>query len=154
KFNCDLKNPDTNGNGVSDGDEVKAGFNCAGTGRLTAAQLAPYMKIDTAMLKSAEDALNKAIVLKPDLPDPYIALARVYEQGNKLEAAKKELDDAAKQFPTNGDILFEQGRITFNQKDYVAAEKIFNTVVALVPNHANALYSLGLIYQQRGDKDK
>lgn len=151
KFGSDPKNPDTNGNGVSDGDEVKAGFNPGSTGRLTSAQLAPYMKTDSAMLKSAESNLNKAIALKPDLPDGYIALARVLEQGNKTDEAKKQLDAAAGQFPTNADILFEQGRLTFNAKDYLVAEKIFNNVLALVPNHANAMYSLGLIYQQRGD---
>ncbi len=151
KFGSDSKNPDTNGNGVADGDEIKAGFNPTTTGRLTATQLAPYMKTDTSLLKSAEDALNKAIELKADLPDSYVALAHVYEQGNKLEQARKELDEAAKRFPTNADILFEQGRLTFNSKDYTAAEKIFNNVLALVPNHANAMYSLGLIYAQRGE---
>ena len=103
------------------------------------------------MLKKAEDALNKAIELKPNLPDSYIALARVQEKGGQLAEAKKQLDAAAKQFPNNADILFEQGRITFNQRDYTAAEKIFKTVISLAPNHANAHYSLGLIYQQRGD---
>lgn len=151
KFSSEVKNPDTNNNGVSDGDEVKAGFDPLGAGRLTPSQLAPFMKVDQGMLKSAEEALNKAIELKPDLPDSYIALARVLEKGNKQEQARKQLDEAAKQFPSNADILFEQGRITYNQQDYTGAEKIFNQVVALAPGHANALYSLGLIYQQRGD---
>jgi tetratricopeptide (TPR) repeat protein len=154
KFGSDVKNPDTNNNGVSDGDEVKAGFNPASTGRLSAEIMATYTKIDVAMLKSAENDLNKAIALKADLPDPYIVLAQVLEEGGKTDEAKKQLDAAAKLFPTNADILFAQGRLTFNAKDYAAAEKIFNNVVALVPNHANAMYSLGLIYLQRGDKAK
>lgn len=154
KLSSDQKNPDTNDNGVSDGDEVKAGFDPVGAGRLTQSQLAPFMKVDQNRLKSAEEALKKAIELKPDLPDSYIALARVLEKSNKIEQAKKQLDEAAKQFPSNADVLFEQGRVTFNQKSYTGAEKIFNQVVALVPNHANALYSLGLIYLQKDDKAK
>jgi tetratricopeptide (TPR) repeat protein len=157
RLGSDPKNPDSNNNGVSDGDEAKAGFNPAGTGRLSPDILASFTKIDQSMVKSSEDALNKAIELKPDLPDSYIALARILEKDNKADQAKKQLDDAIKQYPAfqnNADVLFEQGRLTFNAKDYAAAEKIFNNVIALVPNHANAMYSLGLIYQQRGDKDQ
>jgi tetratricopeptide (TPR) repeat protein len=154
ELGSDSNNTDTNGNGVSDGDEVKNGYSPSGTGRLTAAQVASFTKIDQAMLKQAQDALNKAIELKPDLPDSYIALARVLEKANKIDEAKKQLDQAAKDFPGNADILFEQGRITYNQKNYNAAEKIFLQVVAIVPTHANAHYSLGLIYLQRNDKVK
>src|SRR3989338_9443365 len=144
-------NSDTNANGVSDGDEVKAGFNPVTGLNLAGQHLSQFARTDGAMLKKAEDALNKAIELKPNLPDSYIALARVQEKSGQLAEAKKQLDAAAKQFPNNADILFEQGRITFNQRDYTAAEKIFKTVISLAPNHANAHYSLGLIYQQRGD---
>ncbi len=154
KLGSSPTNSDSNNNGVSDGDEVKAGFNPAGTGRLSPELIASFTKIDHAMLKKAEDALNKAIALKADLPDSYIALARVLEKANQLDKAKKQLDDAAKLFPNNADILFEQGRLTYNSKDLTTAAKIFSNVLALVPNHANALYSLGLIYQQQGDKQK
>jgi Tfp pilus assembly protein PilF len=146
-------NKDTNGNGVSDGDEVKAGFNPAEPGRLTAAQLSKFTRIDEGMLKKAEDALKKAISLKDDLPDSYIALSRVYEKWNKLDDASAQLTTAAQKFPGNADVQYELGRITFNQKKYADAEKIFNTVVKLVPNHANAHYSLGLIALQKGDKN-
>ncbi len=145
------QNSDTNANGVSDGDEVKAGFNPVTGLKMSSQQLAQFTRTDGAMLQKAEDELNIAIQLKPDLPDPYIALARIQEKAGKLADAKTQLDAAAKQFPNNADILFEQGRITFNQKDYVGAEKIFKQVITLVPNHANAHYSLGLIYAQRGD---
>lgn len=154
KLGADPKNSDTNNNGVADGDEAKAGFNPAGTGRLSPDIISAFTKIDPAMIKKAQDALNTAISLKSDLPDPYIVLARVLEKAGKSAEAKTQLDDAAKIFPDNADILFEQGRMTFNAKDFVAAKKIFLNVIALVPNHANAHYSLGLIYQQAGDNTK
>jgi hypothetical protein len=33
-YNCDPKNPDTDGDGYTDGDEVKRGYNPAGPGKL------------------------------------------------------------------------------------------------------------------------
>lgn len=146
------KNSDSNGNDISDGDEVKAGFNPAGTGRLDQAKLAKFVKVDQDKLRKAEDALKKAIALKANLPDAYLALSRVYERWNKLEDAKKTLTDAVDLFPSNADLKYELGRIQFNLKDSVGAEKTFKQVIKLVPDHANAHYSLGLVALQKGDK--
>lgn len=154
ELGSDPKSTDSNSNGVSDGDEVKAGFNPAGAGRLSAAQITQFTRIDQSKLIEAEKALNKAIELKGDLPEAYIELARIFEKSNKLSDAKKKLDEAAGKFPGNADIKYEQGRIAYNQKNYLDAEKLFNAVIALVPNHANAHYSLGLVYQQKGDRVK
>jgi tetratricopeptide (TPR) repeat protein len=145
------QNSDTNGNGVSDGDEVKAGFNPVTTGRLTTSQLTQFTKVDQAKLALAEEALNKAIALKDDLPDSHIVLARVLEKSNRLSDARRTLDEAAKKFPRTPDILFEQGRITFNTRDFAEAERIFKEVIRLAPNHANAHFSLGRVYEQRND---
>jgi hypothetical protein len=148
-FGCPLDN--TNKDGVSDGAKIAAGFSCSGPGRLSQSQLAPYLKNDSTMLKNAEDAAKQAIALKDDLPDPYIQLARIYEKGNNLDQARKELSDANLKFPNNVDIAYELGRILFNQKKYTDAENIFNNIIALVPNHADALFSLGLLAEQKGD---
>lgn len=145
------RSSDSNSNGVSDGDEVKAGFNPAGTGRLNSAQLQKFTKIDQDKLRKAEEALKKGISLKSNLPDSYIALSRVYEKWGKLAEARKALEDGAKVLPNNTDIKYELGRVTFNLKDYSTAEALFNDVVKLVPNHANAHYSLGLMALQRND---
>ncbi|MBX4204996.1 MAG: hypothetical protein KW788_02275 [Candidatus Doudnabacteria bacterium] len=153
KLKSDPNNSDTNGNGFSDGDEVKAGFNPAGAGRLSDAVLKQFSKTDNALLKQAEDALNKAIELKNDLPDPYIAKARVFEAEKRLPDAKTVLDKASAMFPFNPNIRFEQGRITYNSGDPAAAEKIFNDVLKLQPKHADSLFSLGLIYESK-DKVK
>ncbi len=152
KLGSDPNKADTNGNGMNDGDEVKAGLNPAGTGPLTSAQLAAITKVDQGKLKQAEDALNKAIVIKQDLPDSYIALARLYEQENKLSDAKAKIDEAAGLFPVNADIRYEQGRITFNQGKFDEAAAIFNNVLKIEPNHSNALYSLAMIDIQKGNK--
>lgn len=148
------KNSDSNSNGVSDGDEVKAGFNPGGTGRLNSAQLQKFTKVDQDKLRKAEEALKRGIELKTNLPDSYVALGRVYEKWGKQAEARKALEDGAKVLPNNADIKYELGRITFNLKDYSAAEKLFNDVIKLVPNHANAHYSLGLMALQKNDRAK
>ncbi|HEX5429517.1 MAG TPA: hypothetical protein VFX17_00360 [Patescibacteria group bacterium] len=148
-FKSDPHNSDTNGNGTPDGAEVLAGFNPAGVGTLDNSILNQYQRVDNSLLKQAADAANQSINLKNDFPDPYIVLARVYEKENQLTDAKKVLDDAAIKFNRNPDILFEQGRITFNSGDSATAEKIFNDVLTLEPNDADALFSLGLIYEPK-----
>lgn len=111
-------------------------------------------KTDPEMVKNAENELNRALELKSDLPEFYIQLSRVLETDNKPEEARKKMDEAASMFPSNPDVLFEDGRLAFNAKDIDNAQTIFLNVVALSPDYANAHYSLGLIYQQKGEKDK
>jgi len=146
------RSSDSNSNGVTDGDEVKAGYNPAGTGRLTSVQMQRYTKVDQDKLRKAEESLKRAISLKANLPDSYILLGRVYEKWGKLEDGRKTLEDGVKAVPNNADIRYELGRMVFNLKDFAGAEKIFKEVVRLVPKHANAHYSLGLVALQKQDR--
>ncbi|MGE5297755.1 MAG: hypothetical protein ACM3KM_01180 [Acidobacteriaceae bacterium] len=139
---------DSNNNGISDGDEVKAGFNPAGTGKLAPAMMKDFMQVDSQMLKDAEDALKKAIELKDNLADPYVGLARVYEKDGKLDLAKQILQQGGQKAGWSAELMYELGRITYNLKNYTDAEKIFNQVITAKPNYANAHYSLGLVYLQ------
>ena len=120
----------------------------------TESQETGVTKTDPEMMKNAQAELNRAIELKSDLPEFYIQLSRVLEADQKLDDAKKKMDEATALFPYNADVLFENGRLTFNKKDYQAAQEYFEAVVILVPTHANAHYSLGLLYQQKGENDK
>ena len=54
-----------------------------------------------------------------------VEFALLYEKWNKLDLSQKELNDANKLFPSNLDIKYELGRVTFNQKNFNEAEKIF-----------------------------
>lgn len=103
------------------------------------------------MLEKAEEALNKAIELKDDLPESYIELARIVEKSGDLTGAQERLSEAVRLFPGNSDIRFEQGRLMFNQGNVVDAQRAFEDVIQAVPNHANAHYSLGLVYRRNGD---
>lgn len=148
------KSSDSNSNAISDGDEVKSGFNPAGTGRLNAVQLQKFTKIDQDKLRKAEEALKKAKELRANLPDIYLALGRVYEKWGKLNEAKTALEDGVKILPNSADLKYELGRVVFNLKDFTKAESYFNEVIKLVPNHANAHYSLGLLALQKNDRPR
>jgi cytochrome c-type biogenesis protein CcmH/NrfG len=57
----------------------------------------------------------------------------------------------------NPEALFNFGRILYNRggkEDKKDAEKLWLEAVRLQPNYSNALYSLGLLYENRGDKTK
>jgi tetratricopeptide (TPR) repeat protein len=146
------QNSESNGNGVSDGDEVRAGFNPSNNTRLTAQQLQLFTKIDQDKLRKAEEALKKSISLKNNLPNAYISLARVYERWDKTNEARGILEEGIKVMPNNVDMKYELGRIVFNQGDLAKAEGYFKDVVRLVPDHANSHYSLGLLALQRNDR--
>ncbi len=100
---------------------------------------------------------QEAIRLKQDYVGSYVGLANAYEQ-------KQEMDKAVESYKTimpvalqNPDALFNYGRLIYNRNkgtDRADAEKFWLEAVRIQPNYSNALYSLGLLYESRGDKAK
>lgn len=112
-----------------------------------------------ALSNKMDDAIKsykEASTLKKDYLDAYVGLARVYEQQNKIDDAV----DAYKNALTYGGsqnamTLFDFGRVLYNRNkdtDRNDAEVLWLNAVRLQPNYSNALYSLGLLYESKGDK--
>jgi tetratricopeptide (TPR) repeat protein len=57
------------------------------------------------------------------------------------------LDRAVREDPQNADAWYDLGRSQMNQGDFVAAEKAFDRVLAIVPGEVKALNNLGLSYE-------
>lgn len=150
----DLSDPDTNGNGVLDGNEVLAGLNPAGSGNLSDNFLLKYIKTDPESLIKAEEAFRKAIALKGDYAAAYYQLALTLEQANKMDKAIEELLKALQRFPTNVTIKFDLGRLYFNTGKVDEAARQFQEIVILVPNNSNALFSLAVSYERLGRPKK
>ncbi|MBI4050337.1 MAG: tetratricopeptide repeat protein [Candidatus Doudnabacteria bacterium] len=146
----DLENPDSNGNGSLDGNEVLAGLAPASTGSLPAEFLAQYIKTDPEALLRAEEAFKKAIALKEDYAAAYYQLALTYEQQNKLDLAQATLEQALERFPRNITIKFELGIAYYNSGKVNEAARQFQEVVLLDPNNQNAHYSLAVAYERLG----
>lgn len=150
----DSNDPDTNGNGVLDGQEVLSGLNPAGSGPLPDAFLQTYLKTDPQMLLKAEEAFKKAIALKADYAPAYYQLALTLEQAQKLDEAVATMEKALQRFPTNMTLKFELGRMYFNSGQIDLAARQFQEIIAVVPSHSNARFSLALSYERLGKPAK
>ncbi len=102
----------------------------------------------------AQKSYDTAIMLKPDYLQAYFDLSRLYEKQNKVDAAIGVYEQYRKNYGDNVDMLYELGRLYYNRKnieDDKKAEKMWLTAVQVDPSSSNALYSLGLLYEKRGE---
>jgi tetratricopeptide (TPR) repeat protein len=101
------------------------------------------------LFPEARDYFISALKIMPELDEARLELAKTFTEDNQPEEALKILNDLEIK---NADIeiLFEQGKIYFNQKKYEEARDKFLFILAKYPNHANALYSLGLTLEALG----
>jgi tetratricopeptide (TPR) repeat protein len=104
----------------------------------------------------AAKAYNDALFLKSDYLGAKTQLANAYEQSGKIDKAVDAYKEAVAQAPTNIEILFNYGRLLYNRNlstDRADATKVWLEAVRLQPNYSNALYSLGLAYETKGEKN-
>jgi len=99
---------------------------------------------------------QESIKLKIDYLDAYVSLGRAFEQQNKIEDAVKIYKDGLSYGGNNNSaFLFDFGRLLYNRNkgtDRADAEQLWLGAVRLQPNYSNALYSLGLLYENKDDK--
>lgn len=99
---------------------------------------------------------QKAIDLKVDYYVAYVGLANAYEQTQKNDQAITLYEKLIADKQTNPEILYNYGRLLYNrnaQGDRNLAQKIWLAVIQAQPNYSNALYSLGLWYEIRNDRN-
>ena len=104
----------------------------------------------------AKESFEEAIRLKGDYLDAYIQLSAYYEKENDLDRAITELERALQVGKQNDVFLFQLGRLYFNRAndgDWDLALTVFNAALAVNPNNANALFSAGVIFDRRGDRE-
>lgn len=98
---------------------------------------------------------EQAIALKQDYVDAYKSIAMAYEQGNNLQKAIEVRTLLVNAIPSDNENLFNYGRLIYNRNDKGdrdLAEKIWLKVVEVQASYSNALYSLGSLYESRGQK--
>jgi tetratricopeptide (TPR) repeat protein len=104
---------------------------------------------------AAVEAYRRAIQLKPSGSAAYIALAHIFEEEKKVPEAISLLQPLADSANADPDLLFQLGRLLYNRNvgdDILRAEELWKRSVGLAPTYSNALYSLGLLYEQKGEK--
>lgn len=101
------------------------------------------------------DQLKKAVLSTRDNVDYRFELGRLYynrgvASGGLAQTATKDITTGSED---NEDLSVRagQGGATVKNDDVATAEQLFLSIVQANPNHANALYSLGLLYQKTGE---
>ena len=145
---------DTNGNNITDGNEVLAGLNPAGTGQLPESFLGKYIRTNQDNLIKAEEAFRKAIELKPDYAIAYYQLALSVEQSGDRERAIIELENALAKLPGNLSFKFDLGRMYYNSGRVNEAARQFQEILSVTPDHANSRFSLALSFERLGRPDR
>ncbi len=109
-------------------------------------------------IDGAIDQLQRAVILNRNNVDYRFELGRLYfnravTQPNLAQNATEELTTGEEGNDLSVEANQGVGGAVSRNDDLDMAEQIFLSILQLNPNHANALYSLGLIYQQLGETD-
>jgi len=103
-------------------------------------------------LSEARKALNKALSLQPNLKEALLENILLLEQEGKKEQALSVAKELILRFPNDTKILFELGRMYFNNQEWKIAAAKFEQLLKLEPNNSDARYSLALALEKQGDK--
>ncbi len=113
----------------------------------------------------AIEQLKKAVIITRDNVDYRFELGRLYfnrgvAQTNLAQNATAEIteEEINKEAGGEGEELSVEstqssGAVSGRNDDLTMSEQIFLSILQLNPNHANALYSLAMIYQKIGETD-
>jgi len=78
----------------------------------------------------------------------------IYQEQGKNAEAVKELEAVKNSAPLDTGLAFQLGLVYYQSKDYQKAKLELERAISLDSNYANALYFLGLTYDQLGNKNK
>jgi tetratricopeptide (TPR) repeat protein len=104
-------------------------------------------------LKGSREALEKAIALKSNYVLGYSVLSQLDEVEGRSNEAIEHMSVAAALSPNDPTLLYNLGRLYYNraqQDDLVRAEQLYGLALNLNPNYADALWSLGVLYERQG----
>ena len=115
----------------------------------------PFIQLaQTAMVKGdvglATDALNKAISLKQNLAAPYYLRSQIEVSNGDFAHAGEDAVAAAQLAPQDPLAWYNLGAILYAGNDPKDAALAFEKAVSLQADYSNALFALGIIYDQLG----
>ena len=93
----------------------------------------------------ARKFFEEAFVLRPDLPEPALYLARLNLNQNELNTALLKLSKLQSRFPKNSEIILYLGFANEKLKRHRNAEKLYRRVLYLKPEDHKALLRLGAV---------
>ena len=105
-------------------------------------------------LQKATLTLNKAISLKPDYAPAHFQRAVVFVEEGKTSEAITSLEAITQTYPSDIGASFQLGLLYIRrgqEGDERRAERIFLSIVELVPSYSNARWFLASLYEESGD---
>jgi tetratricopeptide (TPR) repeat protein len=109
---------------------------------------------DQNKLDDADAVVRKTQEAASDSPYARMAAARLHTQRKELDQAQAALDEAAKNNPEDGDLLFLRGMLNTVRQSYQAAVDDLERAIAKNPGNAFAHYYAGLAYNGLKRPDK
>ena len=107
-------------------------------------------KSEADNLALAEQALLKAIQLKPDYALAHYYLAAAYERQGRLADAATRLAALRGVSPSDTGLGFQLSMLYIRLEKFDLAQAELERVVALSPDYSNALWYLGALYEKAG----
>ncbi|MBI4133771.1 tetratricopeptide repeat protein [Candidatus Uhrbacteria bacterium] len=119
---------------------------------------APYLGIaQLELLKgndtAAEASLEKALTIKRDFAPAHFLLSQILARGGNLERAREHATLVVQVAPEDALGWYNLGTILYAGRDFTEAALALERAVGLNNNYANALYLLGLSYNELGKHD-
>jgi len=96
-------------------------------------------------LRACENALNRALFLRPDFNAVLIQLANLQRQAGRLEEAAKSYRKVIASEPGNLRALHDLGLVLKTQGHWEEAEQVLREAVKLAPDNANAQQNFGTV---------
>ena len=106
------------------------------------------------MYNEALDYYTKAVIYAPQDKYTLLKIANIYKITGNNTKALSFYDKLLTIDKNNSDAYFNKGLVLASQKNYNDAIKCFERVIQITPDYPYAYYSLGMAYEQNGDKDK
>ena len=88
------------------------------------------------------------------VPDAHLLLGIVYKENGDYAAAERELREAERLNPRNGQVMLEAGKLALARGEIEQARSRFEKALEYLPDAPAVHYQLGLIYHRLGDTEK
>jgi tetratricopeptide (TPR) repeat protein len=111
------------------------------------------VRLQEGNLPAAQEVLEKALALKPDLARANFFYAKVLRQQGRYGDAIAHLRAVLAQYPRDRVVHDDLGRIYFLQRRYDYALKEFDATISIDPEDLEANYNLMLTYTGLGKPD-